>query len=427
MNRSVVREFQALGVTVRRGEVLVPTEVGDPARGGLGCQAAKLVGGSLQRRGNQPSYGPVPRFDNPGYDSDGATLYLVTTPQGDGGTAALAAAAAPDDHLAMAAAQAAVAEWAAALGTRRLLAAGSPWCGGANQALAAARTAVADAGSQGRGVYIYGQLAAPPEEHAALAASGVRFGSALDDVQPGDILVFAAHGVPPAVRAEATSRELTIVDATCPLVARAQAEAGRLADQGDHLILLGQPDLPTTAAITGHAPGKATVIGTVAAASALRPADPRRVSYLLQPGVPVEGSAGAAAALRSRFPAVRAPDPDGFCYAPSDRVDMVRAVATGADLMLILGDPDAADARQLAALARECKARTLTVAAVSEIIPSLVGGADTIGMAESTSAPAGLAAEVTTALGGLGPLSVVRREVRSHVARRSATVAVTPG
>ena len=143
--------------------------------------------------------------------------------------------------------------------------------------------------------------------------------------------------------------------------------------------------------------------------------DARRVSYLLQPGIPVESAAPVTTALRSRFPAARGPNPDGFCYAPSDRALAIRAVAAGSDLMLVLGDSDSADARQASALARDCGARTHVVAAASDLTPALLTGVTVIGMAESTSAPSALAGQVIAALSGLGPLSVVRREVSTHI------------
>jgi 4-hydroxy-3-methylbut-2-en-1-yl diphosphate reductase len=417
MNRSAVREFQAPDLRVQRGELVVPTQVGDPARGPLPCPAAPLIAGLLQRRGLRCALGPVPRLDDAGSDAGGAAVYLATCGQRDGGTAALAAAAAPDDRLAAAAAQAAVAEWAAVTGTRRLLLAGSPWCGGALRALEATRRMVTEHGvPAGRPVHIYGELAAPPEALAGLAAGGAVVVSSLAGLAPGDLIVFPAQGVPPDVAAQAADQGLTVLDATCPLVARAQEEAARLAGRGDDLLLVGLAAGAAAAGITARAPGRATVVETAAGTAALQVTDARRVSYLLQPGIPVEFAAPVTAALRSRFPAARGPHPDGFCYAPSDRVQAIRAVAAGSDLMLILGDPDSADARQASALARDCGARTHVIAAAGDLTPALLGGISAIGMAESTSAPSALAGQVVAALSGLGPLSVARRQVSTHIA-----------
>jgi 4-hydroxy-3-methylbut-2-enyl diphosphate reductase len=412
MNRSAVREFHAPGVSVPRGELLVPTQVGDPARGPLMCPAGPLIGGSLLRKGWRAATAPVPELDDLGSDLGGAAVYLVTCAQRSGQTAALAAAASPDDRRAAAAASAAVEEWAAVAGTRRLLTAGRPWCSGALNALATARAAVSE--QAGRPVHVYGELAAPPEVTAELASLGVTATSTLEGIPQGDVVIFPAHGVPPALRAEAVARGLAVVDATCPLVAHAQDQATRLAERGDDVVLVGHPGQRTAAAITGCA-RRSAVVESPGGAATLQVSDARSVSYLLQPGIPVEWSGPVTRALRSRFPALRGPNPDGFCYAPSDRAQTVKAIAADCELMLVLGDADSADARQLSGLARDGGAKTQVIAAVGDLTPAMLAGVSAIGLAESTSAPSALAGQVTTALSGLGPLSVVRRQVSSQI------------
>jgi 4-hydroxy-3-methylbut-2-enyl diphosphate reductase len=420
MNRSVVREFQAPGISVEPGAVLVPTEIGDPVRGALSCPAAPLIGGTLQRKGRRVSYAPVPRCDDPSHDSDGAALFVVTCQQPDGTTVALAAAASPADRLAVGAARSAVEEWSAVLGTRRLITAASPWCDGARRALELTRRAT-QAGSHAvrhRAVHIYGEPAGSAQAGAELSGVGAVFSASLPDIPDGDAVVFPAHGVTPEVRAQAAARGLEVIDATCPLVAAAQAEAARLASRGDHLVLIGQPGHPAATAIAAHAataPGKTTVIGSVTGMAAVQVADARRVSYLLQPGIPIEDTSPVAAALRSRYPAVRGPHPDGFCYAASDRADSIRTVSARCDLVLVLGTADSADARQLIGLIRDCDARAQVIAEVGDITPAMLAGTATIGMTESHSASLKLASQVTAALSGLGSLSVVRRQVSTAV------------
>ena len=426
MNRSAVREFHAPGISVPRGELLVPTQVGDPARGPLMCPAGPLIGGSLLRKGWRAALAPVPQLDDLGSDFGGASVYLATCAQRSGRTAALAAAASPDDRRAAAAASAAVEEWAAVAGTRRLLTAARPWCAGALNALATVRAAVSEqaARAQARGpggaIHIYGELAASPETAAELAERGVVATATLEGIPQGDIVIFPAHGVPPAVRAEAAARGLAVVDATCPFVAHAQDQAARLAQRGDDVVLIGHPGQPAAAAITGSAQ-RAAVVESAGGTATLQVTDARRVSYLLQPGIPVEWSGPVAGALRSRFPAARGPNPDGFCYAPSDRAQTVKAIAADCELMLVLGDADSPDTRQLSGLARDGGAKTQVIGAVSDLTPAMLAGVSAIGLAESTSAPSALAGRVTEALSGLGPLSVVRRQVSSQITDEPAS------
>jgi 4-hydroxy-3-methylbut-2-en-1-yl diphosphate reductase len=411
MHRSVAQEFLAPGIQVAPGEVLVPTEVGDPVRGPLPSPAAPLVGGTLLRKGKRVSYAPVGHCADPSGGEGGATVFVATCQQRDGTTAAVAAAAGPADRVAVAAARAAVDEWSAVFGTRRLLAAASPWCMGATQALDAVRRAVAGRAA----VYVCGELAGDPDTLSGLAEQGAVFVGSLGEVPDGAAVVFPAHGVCPEVQAEATARGLEIIDATCPLVSRLHAEARKFAERGDDLVLIGQPGHAAVPGILGQAPGKAAVVSTPAGTTALQVADPRRVSYLLQPGIAVEDCSPVAAAVRSRFPAVHRPHPDGFCYAASDRAQTVRVIASASDAMLVLGAADSPDSRQLYGLARDCGPRTHIIAATCDLTPEVLSGVVTIGLAESTSASPGLARRVTKALSGLGPLGLTSRRVSTEV------------
>jgi 4-hydroxy-3-methylbut-2-en-1-yl diphosphate reductase len=134
--------------------------------------------------------------------------------------------------------------------------------------------------------------------------------------------------------------------------------------------------------------------------------------------VPVEDTAVATAALRSRFPALRGPDPDGFCYAASDRAETIRTVAASCDMVLVLGHEDDADTRHLTHLVRSSRAKANVIGDATEILSSWLAGTSAIGLAESTSAPPALAGQVTQALSGLGPLSVTRRMVSTDVTGR---------
>jgi 4-hydroxy-3-methylbut-2-en-1-yl diphosphate reductase len=419
MNRSAVREFVAPDVSVPQGEVLVPTEVGDAVHGPLPSPAAPLVAGTLLRKGKRIRHGSVGHCTDPSGDDGGAVLFVAICQQRDGSTAAVAAGASPADRVAVAAARSAVDEWSAVLGTRRLLAGASPWCAGATQALAEARRAV----DGHRAVHIYGELPAGPDALGELAELGAVFVRTLDEVPDGGAVLFPAHGVPAGVRAAAGARGLEVIDTTCPLVSHVHAEARKFAERGDDVLVIGQPGHAAVAGIVGQAPAVATLVSSPGGTAALRVTDSRRVSYLLQPGIPVEDSAPVVAALRSRFPALRGPHPDGFCYAASDRAETVRVIASASDAVLVLGLPDDPDSRRLSALARDGGAHSHVVSAVSDITPAMLAGTSVIGLAESTSASPALAAHVTGALSGLGPLSVTSRRVSTEVvgapARRS--------
>jgi 4-hydroxy-3-methylbut-2-en-1-yl diphosphate reductase len=414
MIQAAVREFQATGIGAQRGEVLVPRLIGIETHGALSCGAAPLVAGSLVRRGCQVRLAPVPRCDNPAGDGD-ATVVLATW-QEDGRAGGLAAATAPQDKLSAAHARAAVEEWAAAAGHRTLLAAPSPWCSGAVHALEACRRAAADNTGTGHTVRLLAPVPMPPESAAELAELGAVEVTSLAGAQPGDVIVIPAHGAATELRVEAAERRLTVVDATCPLVAHAQDKAGRLAERGQHIALISQPGAAATGPIASRAGGRVTVVETPAGAGTVTAADSRQVAYMVQPGMPVEAAAGIVGALRARYPSARDPLPGGTCYAASDRAATVRAIAAGSDLVLLLGDAKSADIRQLSAYAREAGVKVQPISAVADITPDLLAAAGTVGVVESTSAPAVLGTEVIAALAGLGPLTVARRHVATEVA-----------
>jgi 4-hydroxy-3-methylbut-2-en-1-yl diphosphate reductase len=228
------------------------------------------------------------------------------------------------------------------------------------------------------------------------------------------VVVFPAHGVTEETRAAATERGATVVDGTCPLVAAAQAAAVRAADRDHQLVLIGQPGHAATGPITSKAPSHVTAIETPAHAAAVRVSDSGQVSYLMLPGIALEAGAPIVSALRSRYPAVRAAVPGELCYAPSDRAGTVYSVALSSDVMLIVGDPNSADARQLCGRARDSGTRVHVIGDVADIRPGMLAAVYTIGLAESTSASAGLAAQVLTALSGLGRLTVARRRLSTE-------------
>jgi len=413
MSRSAVREIPVSGIRMHRDEVVVPTQIGDAVHGMLTCHAAPLVAGSLRAKGRTTRLAELPRSDDLSGDFD-AKLYLATCSQQDGTTAAIAAAAAPGDALSAAAARGAVEDWAAVSGSRTLLLAGSPWCNGAMHAASAARQAASEYRGSGRKVLVLAPVAIPAETASALNDLGAVIADSLAEVDPGDVVVFPAHGVTAEMRAEATRRGATVVDATCPLVAAAQTAASRIADRGQQLVLVGQPGQASTAAITSQAPGHVSVVDTAAKTAALRAGDSRQISYLMQPGITLEAGAPIVTALRSRYPAVRGAVPSDVCYAPSDRAGTIYSVALGSELMLVLGDPQSADTKHVCSYARDAGTRVQVIAEVADLKPPMLASVDTIGLAESTSARAGLAAQVIRALSGLGRLSVARRKLTTE-------------
>ncbi|MGB6457061.1 MAG: hypothetical protein WBH47_21540 [Streptosporangiaceae bacterium] len=413
MSRADVRELAAASAGMQRGEIVVPTHVGDPVHGLLRCPAAPLVAASLRARGRPVRIGDLP--GEASADAD-ARLFLVTCPREDGGTVAVAAAAAPGDALSAAAARAAVEEWAAVCADRSLLLAGSPWCSGALHAAGAATQAASEHQDNGHRVYVLTPAAMPPETMTALGDLGAIITDSLDGVAAGSVVVFPAHGVTAQLRAEAARRDVIVVDATCPMVASAQTAASRAAERGHQFVLVGGPDHAATSPISSQAAGRVAVVDTPAKTAGVSAADGSPVSYLLQPGFAPEAGAPIVSALRSRYPTARPAVPAEVCYAPSDRAGTIYSVALCSDLMLVVGDPQSSDARQAGALARDAGTRVQLIGDIEDVKPAMLASVRSIGMAESTSAAAGLAAGVLDALSGLGRMTVARRQLSTEKA-----------
>ena len=413
MSRSAVREIQVCGPSAQRGEVLVPTQIGDPVHGMMSCHAAPLVAGSLRAKGRQVRIAELPQSDDSGVDGD-LTLYLVTCQQQDGSTAGIAAATAPGDTVAAAAARAAVDEWAAVSGTRTLLMAASPWCSGALHAASTARQAASDHHGSGHKVHVLAPVAMPAETASELGDLEAIITPSLSDVAAGDIVVFPAYGVTTDVRAEAARRGATVIDGTCPFIAAAQTAAARAADRDQQVVLVSQPGHAATDPIMSQAPGHVTAVETPAKTAAVHASDTRQITFMVQPGVVLETAAPIVSSLRSRYPAVKPTVSAELCYAPSDRLGTIYSVAVGSDLVFILGNPNSPDAKQISAHARSAGTKVYVVSDVEEIKPSMLAGVHTIGVAESTSARAGLAANALMALSGLGRLSVARRRLTTE-------------
>jgi 4-hydroxy-3-methylbut-2-enyl diphosphate reductase len=189
------------------------------------------------------------------------------------------------------------------------------------------------------------------------------------------------------------------------------AAAAAAAERGHRLVLVGQPDQAATNPIASQAPDRVTVVDTPSKAGAVSAGDGSPVSYLLHPGFAFEAGAPIISALQSRYPAARPAVPAEVCYAPSDRAGTIHAVALGSDLMLVVGDPQSGDARYVCTLARDTGTKVQLIGDVEDIKPAMLAPAHSIGLAESTSAGAGLAASVLNALSGLGRLTIVRRRL----------------
>lgn len=216
---------------------------------------------------------------------------------------------------------------------------------------------------------------------------GVVFVDELSEVPSGQTVIFSAHGVSPAVRAEAVARGLTVVDATCPLVTKVHLEAIRFARLGYHIILIGHPHHEEVEGTLGEAAKRITLVSDVGEASRVEVPDPERVAFLTQTTLSIEDTRPIVEELRRRFPKIQGPAKADICYATQNRQLAVRAIAREASVILVVGSRNSSNSNRLVEEAELAGARAHLVDDVSEIDPAWFEGATAVGVTSGASAP----------------------------------------
>jgi 4-hydroxy-3-methylbut-2-enyl diphosphate reductase len=240
----------------------------------------------------------------------------------------------------------------------------------------------------------------------SLRAKGARFVEELDEIPPGGITVFSAHGVSQKVEDAAALRSLPVIDATCPLVSKVHAEAQRYADGGRDVILIGHDGHPEVEGTMGRVNGKVHLVATPEDVAALAVSDPHRLSYVTQTTLSVDDTKSVIEALKARFPDIIGPDTKDICYATQNRQRAVRELANLVDVILVVGAHNSSNSNRLRELAGEMGTRGYLIADASALNPEWLAGAKAVGVTAGASAPEVLVTEVVERLKALGATEV---------------------
>jgi len=425
------------------GDLVVGTEVSD-GNTTTRCPVAPLLAGELRRAGLRVSTGPVITVDRLAGGPSRRQLAARGAIVADMESAPLAMAAgqrpvavlrAVSDTPArpllhpgivtgglaalrsLRAASPVLARWAAAAGPRRVLLAGPrSFCAGVERAIEIVEKVLEQRGAP---VYVRKQIVHNTHVVADLERRGAVFVDELSEVPDGACVVFSAHGVSPAVRAEASRRGLDAVDATCPLVAKVHVEARRFAADGYLVALIGHAGHEEVEGTLGEAPESMALVQTAEDVAGLRPADPGKVAYLMQTTLAVDEAAGVSAALRDRFPTARAPGSDDICYATTNRQQAIRAVAAASDLVLVAGSANSSNSVRLVETAERAGTPAHLIDGPSDIQLGWLEGVSTIGLTAGASAPPAVVDDIIAALSGLGPVEVTERVITTENIRFS--------
>jgi 4-hydroxy-3-methylbut-2-en-1-yl diphosphate reductase len=196
-------------------------------------------------------------------------------------------------------------------------------------------------------IYVYHEIVHNKHVVQRFVDRGAIFVEDLDDVPAGSIVVFSAHGVSPAVREQARSRNLTAVDATCPLVTKVHSEAIRYAKQGFQILLIGHADHQEVVGTRGEAPEATQVVESPDDIPQLTIKDPNKLVYLTQTTLSTDDAEVIINALKRAFPNIKEPPGSDICYATTNRQHAVRQIAPECDVVLVVGSKNSSNSVRL--------------------------------------------------------------------------------
>jgi len=220
-----------------------------------------------------------------------------------------------------------------------------------------------------------------------LREAGAIFVEELTEVPLGARAIFSAHGVSPEVRREAKTRQLQVIDATCPLVTKVHLEAVKFAKEGHTIVLIGHKDHDEVIGTLGEAPGQTFLVSTVADVDVLKVPDPSRVCYLTQTTLSLDETRDIVIRLKERFPQIQGPPAQDICYATENRQMAVKAVAAVCDLLLVVGSQNSSKSKRLVEVGENSGVRSYLVNDWGDVDQQWLGGVRNIAVTAGASAP----------------------------------------
>ena len=277
------------------------------------------------------------------------------------------------------------------------------FCAGVDRAIAIVERALAQFGAP---IYVRHEVVHNKFVVDDLKAKGAVFVDELDEVPAGGTVVFSAHGVAKAVRAEADARGLTVFDATCPLVTKVHTEVARMRDHGREIVMIGHRGHPEVEGTMGQCNGGIQLVESVADVARLAVGDPANLAYVTQTTLSVDDAADIIAALRERFPRIVGPKNDDICYATQNRQDAVKFMAPQVDVVIVVGSPNSSNSNRLREVAANRGVPAYMVDRADQLQREWIAGKARVGVTAGASAPEVLVREVLARLKSLGAASV---------------------
>jgi 4-hydroxy-3-methylbut-2-enyl diphosphate reductase len=265
-----------------------------------------------------------------------------------------------------------------------LLAAPRGYCAGVDRAVQTVERALELYGAP---VYVRKEIVHNKHVVEKLRDRGAVFVESESEVPEGATVVFSAHGVSPAVHANATERGLHTIDATCPLVTKVHVEAKKFAADDYTIVLIGHAGHEEVEGTMGEAPAHIVLIEDEAGVADLEVRDPSKVAYISQTTLSVDETKAIIARLRERFPAITGPRTDDICYATTNRQAAVKQLAQESDLVLVIGSRNSSNSNRLVEVAREHGADSYLIDNEAQVREEWLVGKRVIGITSGASAP----------------------------------------
>ncbi len=273
------------------------------------------------------------------------------------------------------------------------------FCAGVDRAIAIVEQALAQFGAP---IYVRHEVVHNKFVVDDLKSKGAVFVEELHEVPSGATVVFSAHGVSKAVRAEADARGLRVFDATCPLVTKVHVEVAKMREHGREIVMIGHAGHPEVEGTMGQVDGGMYLVDSVADVANLQVSDPRNLAYVTQTTLSVDDAAQIIAALKSRFPDIVGPKRDDICYATQNRQDAVKAILPSVDAVIVVGSPNSSNSNRLREVASHRGIPAWMVDCADELKPEWIAGRKRVGVTAGASAPEILVKQVIDRLRELG-------------------------
>ena len=227
-----------------------------------------------------------------------------------------------------------------------------------------------------------------------LSSKGAIFVKELDQIPEGAVTVFSAHGVAQRVEDTAKFRNLPVLDATCPLVAKVHKEGQRYSKDGFEVILIGHEGHPEVEGTMGRISGPVYLVSNTEDVKKLKVKNPNKLSYVSQTTLSVDDTRDIIKALQDRFPNIIGPDVKDICYATQNRQSAVRDLVKNVDLVLVVGARNSSNSNRLKDIGSESGVNTYLIETADDMLTEWFSNVKSVGITSGASTPDELVKEV---------------------------------